>query len=137
MAVVIIVNPNMISSIPSQKYLIFMYKKSRWLLLCTQQSFCIMAFPFIWSWKAKKTMGNEILFHFFLSSRQLPPLILSSLFAYTIYKGSGKFRKCVFSYENVFSTENFDRNTLKRVFWIRYHNWYFTRTYFLSYSLLN
>ena len=70
MAVVIIVNPNMISSIPSQKYVIFMYKKSKSLVLCTQQCFFITAliinysFPFIWSWKAKKRMGNEILFHF-------------------------------------------------------------------------
>jgi hypothetical protein len=39
MAVVIIVNPNMITSIPNQKYVIFMYKKSKSLVLCTQQSF--------------------------------------------------------------------------------------------------
>ena len=97
MAVVIIVIPNMIRSIPNQNYQkfcnisnpirtrtsdvhtynsndffheIFMQKKSKSLLLSTQQSFFIMAFiinysfPFIWSWKAKKRMGNEILFHF-------------------------------------------------------------------------
>ena len=34
MVVVIIVNPNMISSIPSQKYVIFMYKISKSFVLC-------------------------------------------------------------------------------------------------------
>ena len=44
--------------------------QTRYFYVCTQQSFFIMAFiinysfSFIWSWKAKKRMGNEILFHF-------------------------------------------------------------------------
>ena len=43
MAVVIIVNPNMISSIPNQKYVIFMYKKIKIInfMYTTELSYCM------------------------------------------------------------------------------------------------
>ena len=104
MAVVIIVNPNMISSIPSQKYVIFMYKKSKSLVLCTQQSFFTMAFiincsfPFIWSWKAKKRMGNKILFRFSFEMIQLMHFslsIISHFFQYRLLRKKKKKKRTI------------------------------------------